>query len=36
MEIGMIALSGIRACDAELLELGLTVPGCVERSKTIA
>lgn len=32
----MIALSGIRACDAELLELGLTLPGFVERSKTIA
>jgi len=29
-------MSGIRVCDAELLELGLTLPGFVERSKTIA
>jgi radical SAM superfamily enzyme YgiQ (UPF0313 family) len=29
-------MSGIRACDAELLELGLTLPGFVERSKQIA
>jgi radical SAM superfamily enzyme YgiQ (UPF0313 family) len=29
-------MSGIRACDAELLRLGLTLPGFVERSKTIA
>ena len=36
MKIGMIAMSGIRACDTELLELGLTLPGFVERSKTIA
>jgi radical SAM superfamily enzyme YgiQ (UPF0313 family) len=36
MKIGLIAMSGIRACDAELLELGLTLPGFVERSKTIA
>lgn len=36
MNIGMIAMSGVRACDAELLELGLTLPGFVERSKTIA
>ena len=26
----------MRACDAELLELGLTLPGFVERSKVIA
>lgn len=32
----MIAVSGIRVCDAELLRLGLTLPGFVERSKTIA
>ena len=32
----MIAMSGIRVCDAELLRLGLTLPGFVERSKTIA
>lgn len=36
MKIGLIAMSGIRVCDAELLELGLTLPGFVERSKTIA
>lgn len=32
----MIAMSGVRACDTELLELGLTLPGFVERSKVIA
>jgi radical SAM superfamily enzyme YgiQ (UPF0313 family) len=36
MNIGLIAMSGIRVCDTELLELGLTLPGFVERSKTIA
>ena len=36
MKIGLIAMSGIRVCDAELLEQGLTLPGFVERSKTIA
>jgi radical SAM superfamily enzyme YgiQ (UPF0313 family) len=36
LNIGLIAMSGVRACDAELLELGLTLPGFVERSKTIA
>lgn len=36
MKIGLIAMSGIRACDGELLKLGLTLPGFVERSKTIA
>ena len=36
MRIGLIAMSGVRACDAELLQLGLTLPGFVERSKTIA
>ncbi len=36
MKIGFIAMSGIRACDTELLELGLTLPGFVERSKQIA
>ena len=29
-------MSGIRCCDAELMGLGLTLPGFVERSKTIA
>ncbi|MDX1565923.1 MAG: radical SAM protein [Phycisphaeraceae bacterium] len=36
LNIGLIAMSGIRACDPELLELGLTLPGFVQRSKTIA
>jgi radical SAM superfamily enzyme YgiQ (UPF0313 family) len=36
MKIGLIAMSGIRACDTELLEIGLTLPGFVERSKQIA
>ncbi len=36
MKIGFIAMSGMRACDTELLNLGLTLPGFVERSKQIA
>jgi radical SAM superfamily enzyme YgiQ (UPF0313 family) len=36
MKIGLLALSGIRAHDPELLELGLTLPGFVERSKQVA
>jgi radical SAM superfamily enzyme YgiQ (UPF0313 family) len=36
MKIGLIAMSGIRCYDAELMSLGLTLPGFVERSKTIA
>jgi len=36
MKIGFIAMSGIRVCDQELLRMGLTLPGFVERSKTIA
>ncbi len=36
MRIALIAMSGVRACDQELLDLGLTLPGFVERSKTIA
>jgi radical SAM superfamily enzyme YgiQ (UPF0313 family) len=34
--IGFIAMSGIRAQNQELLKLGLTLPGFVERSKVIA
>lgn len=34
--IGLIAMSGVRACDKELLDLGLTLPGFVERSQVIA
>jgi radical SAM superfamily enzyme YgiQ (UPF0313 family) len=36
VKIGFLAMSGIRAHDPKLLELGLTLPGFVERSKTIA
>ena len=36
MRIALIAMSGIRACDQELMRLGLTLPGFVERSKVIA
>lgn len=36
MKIALIAMSGIRACDPELLKLGLTLPGFVERSTVIA
>ncbi len=36
MRIALIAMSGIRVCDENLLELGLTLPGFVERSKAIA
>ena len=36
MKIGLLAMSGIRAHDAELLRRGLTLPGFVERSKVIA
>jgi len=36
MKIGMIAMSGIRCCDERLVRKGLTLPGFVERSKTIS
>jgi|CZKI01.1.fsa_nt_gi radical SAM superfamily enzyme YgiQ (UPF0313 family) len=36
MRIGLLAMSGVRAHDKKLLELGLTLPGFVERSKVIA
>ena len=36
MRIALVAMSGIRVVDTELLRLGLTLPGFVERSKTIA
>jgi radical SAM superfamily enzyme YgiQ (UPF0313 family) len=36
MRIGFLAMSGIRAHDPKLLELGLTLPGFVERSQAIA
>ena len=36
MNIGLLALSGIRVVDEELVSLGLTLPGFVERSEVIA
>ena len=36
MKLGMIAMSGVRAHNKELTELGLTLPGFVERNKVIA
>ena len=36
MKLGFIAISGIRVVDAELMALGLNLPGFVERSKVIA
>ena len=36
MKIGFISMSGVRACDPVLIELGLTLPGFVERGKTVA
>jgi len=36
MKLGLIAVSGVRANDEELTKLGLTLPGFVERNKTIA
>lgn len=36
MKIALLAMSGIRVQDQELLGLGLTLPGFVERSKVIA
>ena len=35
-KIGFIAMSGVRAQNAELLAAGLTLPGFIERSKVIA
>src|SRR2546430_2610653 len=36
MRIALIAMSGVPAHNQELLEVGLTLPGFVERSKVIA
>lgn len=36
MRIALIAMSGVRVQDAELMRLGLTLPGFVERSEVIA
>ena len=35
MKIGMLAMSGLRAHDPDLLKLGLTLPGVVERGRVI-
>src|SRR6058998_2090563 len=36
LKLGLIAMSGVRCRNEELLQLGLTLPGFVERSKVIA
>ncbi len=36
MRIGLIAMSGVRACDTQLMALGMSLPGFVERSEVIA
>ncbi len=36
MKIGFLAMSGVRVRDEELMKLGLTLPGFVERSEVIA
>src|SRR5262245_45551652 len=36
MRIGLLAMSGVRACDPELVRLGMTLPGFVERGKVVA
>lgn len=36
MRLGLIALSGVRVHDPELVAVGLTLPGFVERGRTIA
>jgi len=36
MKIGLIAMSGVRAYNKELTELGLTLPGFVDRNKIVA
>jgi radical SAM superfamily enzyme YgiQ (UPF0313 family) len=36
MRIGLIAMSGMRVCDPELVRVGMTLPGFMERGRTIA
>ncbi len=36
LKLGLIAISGVRAYNKELTELGLTLPGFIERNKVIA
>jgi hypothetical protein len=35
MKIGLIALSGLRLCDSELLEMGLSFPSLAGRAREI-
>lgn len=36
MQIAFVAISGVRSCNKDLMEIGLTLPGFVERSQVIA
>lgn len=36
MKIGFLAMSGLRAHDPELLKLGMTLPGIIERGKVLS
>lgn len=36
LRVGFVAMSGVRCANRELLELGLTLPGFVERSQVVA
>jgi radical SAM superfamily enzyme YgiQ (UPF0313 family) len=36
MKIGFLAMSGLRAHDAELVRLGLTLPGVIQRGQVVA
>jgi radical SAM superfamily enzyme YgiQ (UPF0313 family) len=36
MKIGLLAMSGLRAYDPQLLKLGLTLPGVIERGRVVA
>src|SRR4030043_1900373 len=36
MNVGLVAMSGVRAYNEELTKLGLTLPGFVDRNKIIA
>lgn len=36
MKIGFLAMSGLRAHDAKLLELGMTLPGVLERARVLS
>lgn len=36
MKIGLLAMSGLRAHDSKLLELGMTLPGVLERARVLS